>query len=240
MFLNIYATYSMRKAAVMTALPSPSSSSPSTSFWSRTIAWLWRNGFTLLGPVSAAGTNLTHAHSFQDEIALGIIIGALIGWGFRHLLKFCEGRDLIDRKSYVAQYIALALLSNGITALLGSDDLLAAFTAGAAFAWDSHFNQQTADSVFSSVIDLLFNVAVFVYIGAWMPFDGFNSEVTGVTVWRLVVLAILVLLLRRLPIMIILYKWIPDVRTFREALFSGHFGPSTFPLQIWEYDLTPV
>ena len=25
--------------------------------------------------------------------------------------------------------------------------------------------------------------------------------------------------------MIALYKWIPDVKTFREAIFSGHFGP---------------
>ena len=178
--------------------------------------------------------NFTPCSHISDEIALGITIGALIGWGFRHLLKFCEDRDLIDRKSYVAQYIALALLSNGITALLGSDDLLAAFASGTAFAWDSHFNQHTADSVFSSVIDLLFNVAVFVYIGAWMPFDAFNSEVTGVTVWRLVVLAILVMLLRRLPIIIMLYKWIPDVRTFREALFSGHFGPSKFSFEDME------
>jgi len=79
-------------------------------------------------------------------------------------LKFCDSHDLIDRHSYVAQYISLALLSNGITALLGSDDLLAAFFSGVAFAWDSHFNKQTADSVFSAVIDLLFNVAIFVFI----------------------------------------------------------------------------
>ncbi|CAG7846549.1 Na(+)/H(+) antiporter [Serendipita indica DSM 11827] len=159
------------------------------------------------------------------EILLGITIGGLIGYGFRHLMKFCESRDLIDRHSYVAQYISLALLSNGITALLGSDDLLAAFASGVAFAWDSHFNKQTADSVFSAVIDLLFNVAIFVFIGAWMPFNNFSNEDTSITVWRLVVLAILVLLLRRLPVMLLLYRWIPDIRTFREALFSGHFGP---------------
>jgi len=33
------------------------------------------------------------------------------------------------------------------------------------------------------------------------------------------------MLLRRLPIMIALYKFIPDIHTFHEALFSGHFGP---------------
>ncbi|KAG8816140.1 hypothetical protein FRC17_000418 [Serendipita sp. 399] len=159
------------------------------------------------------------------EILLGIILGTLIGYAFRHLMKFCESRDLIDRHSYVAQYISLALLSNGITALLGSDDLLAAFCSGVAFAWDSHFNKQTADSVFSAVIDLLFNVAIFVFIGAWMPFSKFNDEATSITVWRLVVLALLVLLLRRLPVILALYRWIPDIRTFREAVFSGHFGP---------------
>lgn len=87
-----------------------------------------------------------------------------IGFGFRHLMKFCESRQFIDRHSYVAQYISLALLSDGITSLLGSDDLLAAFCSGAAFAWDSHFNKQTADSVFSAVLDLLFNVAIFVFV----------------------------------------------------------------------------
>ncbi len=25
--------------------------------------------------------------------------------------------------------------------------------------------------------------------------------------------------------MMALYRWIPDIKTFREALFSGHFGP---------------
>jgi sodium/hydrogen antiporter len=61
-----------------------------------------------------------------------------------------------------------------------------------------------------------------------MDFHSFNNPDTTITVWRLVVIGILVLLLRRLPIMLVLYKWIPDVRTFREAVFSGHFGPSMY------------
>jgi hypothetical protein len=61
----------------------------------------------------------------------------------------------------------------------------------------------------------------FIYIGAWMPFHLFSSEVLTLTVWRLVVLALLVLVLRRLPIVLALYRWIPDVKTFREAIFSG-------------------
>ena len=140
-------------------------------------------------------------------------------------MKFCERKELIDRQSYVAQYVALAVLTIGATTLLGSDDLLSAFACGTAFAWDGFFNKQTEESVFSSVIDLLFNVAAFVYVGAWMPFAQFHNKMLTLTVWRLIIVAILILLLRRLPVVIALYKWIPDVKTFREALFSGHFGP---------------
>jgi NhaP-type Na+/H+ or K+/H+ antiporter len=59
--------------------------------------------------------------------------------------------------------------------MLGSDDLLAAFSCGTAFAWDGLFNRQTEESVFGSVIDLPFNIAAFVYVGAWMSFDSFNE-----------------------------------------------------------------
>jgi sodium/hydrogen antiporter len=161
----------------------------------------------------------------SDQILLGVVFGSLVGLGFRYLMKFCERKDLIDRQSYVAQYVSLALLTIGTTTMLGSDDLLAAFSCGTAFAWDGFFNRQTEESVFSSVIDLLFNVAAFVYVGAWMPFNTFADPTLTLSVWRLIVIAILVLLLRRLPVMIALYKWIPDIKTFREAVFSGHFGP---------------
>ena len=169
---------------------------------------------------------------FLDQVILGIVIGSLLGFSFRHLMIFCQRHDLIDRHSYVAQYLSLAILTIGLTTLLGCDDLLAAFACGTSFAWDGFFNRQTEESVFSSVIDTLFNVAAFIFVGAWMPFGQFHlnaqsgtDAMGAVHVWRLVVLAILVLLLRRLPIMMMMYRWVPDVKTWREAVFSGHFGP---------------
>jgi NhaP-type Na+/H+ or K+/H+ antiporter len=47
----------------------------------------------------------------------------------------------------------------------------------------------------------------------------------SLSIGRLISIAVLVPLLRRLPIIIGLYKWIPDIKSLREALFSGHFGP---------------
>ena len=70
----------------------------------------------------------------------------------------------------------------------------------------------------------MLNCACFVYIGAWMPFDAFNSPQLGITPWRLVLLFGAILVLRRIPALLVLRPWVGEVRGWREALFAGHFG----------------
>ena len=96
---------------------------------------------------------------------------------------------------------------------------------GSAISWDGHFNQQTEHDTFSSVLDLVLNCACFVYIGAWLPFGQFHVSEVGVTPWRLLVLMLVILALRRIPSLLLLYKFLPEVANWREALFCGHFGP---------------
>jgi NhaP-type Na+/H+ or K+/H+ antiporter len=79
---------------------------------------------------------------------------------------------------------------------------------------------------FSSVIDLVLNCGCFVYIGAWMPFSDFNTPELGITSWRLVILFLIILVIRRIPALLILYYWIPEISGWKEALFSGYFGMS--------------
>ncbi|KAJ7647998.1 Sodium/hydrogen exchanger family-domain-containing protein [Roridomyces roridus] len=159
------------------------------------------------------------------QVILGIVLGSLLGLAFSFLMRVSHRRGFIDRESYVAQYLALALFTIGIASTIGSDDLLAAFACGNAISWDESFNEVTENSVFSSVIDLVLNCGCFVYIGAWMPFDAFNTPELGITPWRLVLLLIVVLGLRRIPSVLLLYRWVPEITTWQEALFTGHFGP---------------
>jgi len=58
-----------------------------------------------------------------------------------------------------------------------------------------------------------------------MPFDKFQNAELTLSVWRLIVVALLVLLLKRIPVMVALYRWMPDIKNFRESVFCGHFGP---------------
>lgn len=65
------------------------------------------------------------------QVLLGCTIGAILGYIFRKLMRYSEKLGYIGPESYATQFVSLALLSIGVTTLLGSDDLLAAFAAGA-------------------------------------------------------------------------------------------------------------
>lgn len=42
------------------------------------------------------------------------------------------------------------------------------------------------------------------------------------------VLSIGILILRRIPAILALYRWVPEIANWKEALFCGHFGEHRF------------
>ena len=159
------------------------------------------------------------------ECILGAIYGVLLGYAGRHAIKWAERHDMVDRESFLVFYFVLALFCAGSGSILGLDDLLVGFCAGVGFSNDGWFQEQTEESHVSNVIDLLLNLTYFVYFGAIIPWGQYNAPELGITPSRLVVIAVLVVLFRRIPIMVALKPIIPDIKTWREALFAGHFGP---------------
>lgn len=159
------------------------------------------------------------------QLLLSIVIGVIVGWVARRLLYEAERRNFIERQSFLVFAIALALFLMSMVGIIGSDDLLASFAAGNSLSWDDWFRRETEESHLNDIIDLLLNLGVFVYIGAIMPWSSFSNDIVGLSFWRLVVLAILVLLFRRAPVCLLLKPLIPVLRTYREALFVGWFGP---------------
>jgi sodium/hydrogen antiporter len=159
------------------------------------------------------------------ECVFGAFYGVAVGYIGRHMIKAAERHGLIDRESFLVFYFVLALFCAGSGSILGVDDLLVGFAAGVGFSNDGWFTEKTEEAHVSNVIDLLLNLAYFVYFGAIIPWEQYNRPEWGLTPWRLVVIAIFVILFRRIPIMLALKPVIPDVKTWREALFAGHFGP---------------
>ncbi|PFH47473.1 hypothetical protein AMATHDRAFT_77194 [Amanita thiersii Skay4041] len=158
------------------------------------------------------------------QIILGLLIGAMTGFIFSRLMKFSHKKGLVDRESYVIQYLATAIFIAGFVGTIGSDDLLAAFAAGSTISWDGHYNSHLEGDLLPSVINMVLKCSYFIYVGAWIPFESFNVPSLGISTWRLVTLCACLLVLRRIPIIMMLYKWIPEISTWKEALFTGHFG----------------
>ncbi|KAG0247607.1 hypothetical protein BG011_001180 [Mortierella polycephala] len=159
------------------------------------------------------------------QILMSIVLGGLIGAAARKLVKGAKNRNLIDKESFLVFSIALAMAVAGCVSILASDDLLACFIAGNVFAWDDWFSNEIAEAHIQESIDMLLNLACFVYIGASIPFANFHDLALELSIWRLIVLAILILLFRRLPFVVMLKTFIPALTTYREAAFAGWFGP---------------
>lgn len=165
-------------------------------------------------------------YSILYECVFGAFYGVVIGYAARRAIRYAHERNLIDRESFLVFYFVLALFCAGSGSLLGMDDLLIGFACGVGFSNDGWFVEKTEEAHVSNVIDLLINLAFFVYFGTIIPWEQYNAEaLLGLTAWRLVVIALLVLFFRRIPIMMALKPIIPDIKTWREALFCGHFGP---------------
>lgn len=86
------------------------------------------------------------------------------------------------------------------------------------------FRQETLDDSLQPTIDMLLNVAVFIWFGAVCPWNSFAHN-NVIPLWRLVLLGITVLLFRRIPIVMAMHKQIHQIEEFKQAWFVGFFGP---------------
>ncbi|KAI1428494.1 Sodium/hydrogen exchanger family-domain-containing protein [Xylaria sp. FL1777] len=187
------------------------------------------------GAVSESGggglaIGLWFGETWGYTIILSTIYGAVIGWVAKQLLHYCEEHRFVDRESFLVFALSLALFITGTCGLIGSDDILACFIAGNVFTWDDWFRLATLDEVCSRVrslqptIDMLLNVVIFMWYGAVCPWQSFvNNNVIPIS--RLIPLGLLILILRRPPFILGLYKKIPQIDGIRQATFMGFFGP---------------
>nr|POF11557.1 na(+)/h(+) antiporter 1 [Quercus suber] len=136
-------------------------------------------------------------------ILLSVAYGAVVGWLAKELLHWAEERKYVDRESFLVFAITLA---------------------GNAFTWDDWFRLETKDDSLQPTIDMLLNVAIFMWFGAVCPWHSFVTN-NVIPIYRLIPLGILVLLLRRLPMVLTFHKKIHQIEEFRHALFVGFFGP---------------
>lgn len=171
-----------------------------------------------------AAMGLWFGETWGYTILLSVVYGAAVGWLAKELLHWAEERKFVDRESFLVFAISLALFIVGTCGMIGSDDVLACFIAGNVFTWDDWFRLETLDDSLQPTIDMLLNVSIFMWYGAVCPWGEFHEN-SVLPLGRLVALGILVLLLRRLPWVFAVHRYIPQIEEVRQAIFVGFFGP---------------
>jgi hypothetical protein len=71
---------------------------------------------------------------------------------------------------------------------------------------------------------MLLNISVFMWYGVVCPWVSFRVN-DVIPIWRLILLGILILLLRRIPFIMLIHKKIPQIEETHQAAFMGFFGP---------------
>ena len=157
-------------------------------------------------------------------VLFSVVYGGFVGWAAKELLYRAEKKLYVDRESFLVFDIAMALLILGTCGILRSDDVLACFVAGNVFTWDDWFRIQTLDDSLRPTVDMVLNVAMFLWVGATCPWESFwTTEM--ISPYRLIALGLSLLLLRRLPIIFLLRRHVWQIEDMRQALFVGYFGP---------------
>ncbi len=154
------------------------------------------------------------------EVGVAVIFGAFIGYGAGWLLEQAESKGIMEQVSILGYTLALSLGVLGVAKLLGSDGILAVFVAGLAFdAAVSKGDRQKEERV-QEAINRFFILPIFVLLGMTLPWEGWLG--LG---WAGLLLAVAVLLLRRLPAVLALNPLLGRVEGIQDALFLGWFGP---------------
>ncbi|KAJ1736528.1 Na+/H+ antiporter [Coemansia sp. Benny D160-2] len=158
------------------------------------------------------------------QILLSAVIGAVAGYIARKALRYAETAGWVDKESFLSSSITLALLLVGVCTIIGTDDIFCCFIAGNSFTWDDWFRIESEDTGLQETLNGLISMSFFIYFGTIIPWSAYTSE-NVLDPWRIVVVIVLVMCLRRLPMIMLSYRLIPAIRTWQEALFAGWFGP---------------
>ncbi|TPJ14365.1 sodium:proton antiporter [Mesorhizobium sp. B2-7-3] len=168
-------------------------------------------------PVEALSEWLTQVLLWQTMGSVSI--GLVLGWLAGHLLTWARRQPFCQHHSIATIALALSLTVLAFVRLIGSDGILAVFASGLvinSFVSKEEARQENVQAAVSRFFDL----PVFILVGTMLPWAAWHE--LG---WRAIGFAVAVLIVRRVPWWVALYRAVPEIRTMSEAVFLGWFGP---------------
>jgi NhaP-type Na+/H+ or K+/H+ antiporter len=152
------------------------------------------------------------------EVLGAVVLGVAAGWLAGRALRLGQSHGSTERGPMLLLTILLALMVLGLSGTFELDGVLTAFVAGLAFNRSSTGGERKVEVELDEAVNRFVVLPFFVLIGATIPWDVWQE--LG---WPAVVLALAVLLFRRLPVLLLLKG--PLRLGWADAAFLGWFGP---------------
>ena len=156
-----------------------------------------------------------------DVVIIGVIvavaIGIAAGWLIGRALRLADAKGVVENHSFLSLSVAMSLAVLSLAKVAGSDGILAAFAAGAAFNITVNEGEDYAEENVQEAISKLFNLPVFVMLGAFLPVENWTGG--------LLLFALTTLLLRRPVALLVTGPLLGRRITGPDAAFLGWFGP---------------
>lgn len=153
-------------------------------------------------------------------VGLAIVVGVVLGRIASAALAAAKRRGLIETHSLLSYTVALSLLTLGVAALAQADALISVFLAGLVFNLTSDTAQQHEEENIQEAVNKLFTLPMFVILGIALPVAEWAA--LG---WPLLVFVILVLALRRPPVIAALRPGLREPLKGHDVAFLAWFGP---------------
>ncbi|MGV0715743.1 cation:proton antiporter [Mycolicibacterium sp. XJ662] len=147
-----------------------------------------------------------------------VVIGAAVGWAGGKALRWGEEYGATDAAPALFFTVVLALGILGAAGLLSTDGVLAVFVGGLVFNAVGSGRERAMEVSIDEAVNRFAVMPLFVLVGITLPWQAWFQ--LG---WPALVLAVSVLLLRRVPILLALQR--PLRLRVRDALYLGWFGP---------------
>lgn len=154
------------------------------------------------------------------EVGGGLLLGMTIGIPCGLLLRKSCNHPSAERMSLLTVSIALAFTVLAVSRLLQVSGIIATFTAGIALNQFLCDHEDVRHEHLQEAVSRFFDLPIIILFGAFLPWQAWLDLGAGS-----VTAAVLILLLRRLPVWLLLWRVLPSLHSRRDALYNGWFGP---------------
>lgn len=159
-------------------------------------------------------------HTLLWDVGIATVCGLVLGYSSAHLLQAAEKRKLVGEDWRLVYTAALAFVAVGLGRIINSDEVLLVFAAGMMFTQVVSAEDRDREEHGQEAINRFFSIPIFALIGIAIPWQGWMD--LG---WQGFSLAILIVFLRRPPVLLFLRPLLPSLKNTSDALFVGWFGP---------------